>query len=94
MSIVLDLKAALEANNANWSVNENLLHVAEAPRFRLGGLPENFVPAKRIGALDFKTLLAGPANNPFIVLRTDNQLQHYWRAGAGWHEGPVFGSTA
>jgi len=26
-----------------------------------------------------------------LVLRTDNQLQHYWRDGAGWHEGPVIG---
>jgi papain like protease len=28
-----------------------------------------------------------------IVLRTDGMLQHYWRDGAGWHEGPVIGST-
>jgi len=26
-----------------------------------------------------------------IVLRTDQKLQHYWRDGAGWHEGPVIG---
>ena len=26
-----------------------------------------------------------------IVLRRDGQLQHYWRDGAGWHEGPVIG---
>jgi hypothetical protein len=32
-------------------------------------------------------------NLEVIVLRTDNKLQHYWRDGAGWHEGPVFGST-
>ena len=30
-------------------------------------------------------------NLEVIVLRTDNQLQHYWRDGAGWHEGPVIG---
>jgi Papain family cysteine protease len=29
-----------------------------------------------------------------IVLRTDQQLQHYWRDGAGWHEGPIIGSAA
>jgi hypothetical protein len=73
MSIVLDLKAALEANNANWRVNENLLHMTEAPKFRLGGLSENFVPAKKIRALDFKTLLAGPANNPFLL---DRRIAH------------------
>jgi hypothetical protein len=28
-----------------------------------------------------------------IVLRTDKQLQHYWRDGAGWHEGLVIGSA-
>jgi hypothetical protein len=32
-------------------------------------------------------------NLEVIVLRTANKLQHYWRDGAGWHEGPVFGST-
>jgi hypothetical protein len=26
-----------------------------------------------------------------IVLRWDRQLQHYWRDGAGWHEGPIIG---
>jgi hypothetical protein len=31
-------------------------------------------------------------NLEVIVLRTDNQLQHYWRDGGGWHEGVVFGS--
>jgi hypothetical protein len=30
-------------------------------------------------------------NLEVIVLRTDGQLQHYWRDGAGWHEGPVIG---
>jgi hypothetical protein len=30
-------------------------------------------------------------NLELIVLRHDNQLQHYWRDGAGWHEGPVIG---
>jgi hypothetical protein len=32
-------------------------------------------------------------NLEVIVLRTDNQLQHYWRDGSGWHEGPVIGSA-
>lgn len=32
-------------------------------------------------------------NLEVIVLRTDKKLQHYWRDGAGWHEGAVFGST-
>jgi hypothetical protein len=27
------------------------------------------------------------------VLRTDRRLQHYWRDGAGWHEGVVIGSA-
>lgn len=30
-------------------------------------------------------------NLELIVLRTDGQLQHYWRDGSGWHEGPVIG---
>lgn len=30
-------------------------------------------------------------NLEVIVLRRDNQLQHYWRDGSGWHEGPVIG---
>jgi Papain family cysteine protease len=30
-------------------------------------------------------------NLEVIVLRTDQQLQHYWRDGAGWHEGPILG---
>jgi C1A family cysteine protease len=30
-------------------------------------------------------------NLEVIVLRTDQKLQHYWRDGAGWHEGPVIG---
>jgi Papain family cysteine protease len=30
-------------------------------------------------------------NVEVIVLRTDGQLQHYFRDGAGWHEGPVIG---
>jgi hypothetical protein len=28
-----------------------------------------------------------------IALLTDGSLQHFWRDGAGWHAGPVFGST-
>jgi hypothetical protein len=30
-------------------------------------------------------------NLEVIVLRTDQQLQHYWRDGTGWHEGPIIG---
>jgi len=30
-------------------------------------------------------------NLEVIVLRTGQQLQHYWRDGTGWHEGPVIG---
>ncbi|MCJ1678589.1 C1 family peptidase [Streptomyces sp. APSN-46.1] len=30
-------------------------------------------------------------NLEVIALRTDRRLQHYWRDGAGWHEGPVIG---
>jgi hypothetical protein len=26
-----------------------------------------------------------------IVITNSNQLQHYWRDGAGWHAGPVIG---
>lgn len=33
-------------------------------------------------------------NLEVLVLRTDAQLQHYWRDGAGWHEGPVVGTIA
>ena len=32
-------------------------------------------------------------NLELIVLRTDKKLQHYWRDGAGWHEGPIIGSA-
>ena len=28
-----------------------------------------------------------------IALLNDGSLQHFWRDGAGWHAGPVFGST-
>jgi len=30
-------------------------------------------------------------NLEVIVVRTDGQLQHFWRDGAGWHGGPVIG---
>jgi hypothetical protein len=30
-------------------------------------------------------------NLEVVVLRTDNQLQHYWRDGGGWHPGVVIG---
>jgi len=32
-------------------------------------------------------------NLEVIVLRTDNKLQHYWRDGAGWHEGVIIGNA-
>lgn len=32
-------------------------------------------------------------NLELIVLRTDRQLQHYWRDSSGWHEGVIIGST-
>jgi hypothetical protein len=32
-------------------------------------------------------------NLEVIVLRTDRQLQHYWRDGGGWHEGVVIGAA-
>lgn len=32
-------------------------------------------------------------NLEVVVLRTDGMLQHYWRDGAGWHEGPVIGAA-
>jgi hypothetical protein len=32
-------------------------------------------------------------NLELVVLRTDQQLQHYWRDGAGWHEGAIIGSV-
>ncbi|QKV95169.1 peptidase C1A [Streptomyces sp. NA02950] len=32
-------------------------------------------------------------NLEIVVLRTDRRLQHYWRDGAGWHEGPVIGQA-
>ncbi len=28
-----------------------------------------------------------------VVDRTDGRLQHYWRDGGGWHEGPVIGPS-
>ena len=36
---------------------------------------------------------APPASLSRQVLRNDGQLQHYWRDGAGWHEGPVIGAA-
>ncbi len=68
MSIALKLKATLEKNQATWRVNETLLHT-KPPKFKLGGLSNNFVPAAQIKALDFKKLLAGPTNNPFLLER-------------------------
>lgn len=32
-------------------------------------------------------------NLEVIVLRNDNKLQHYWRDGAGWHEGVIIGDA-
>jgi hypothetical protein len=32
-------------------------------------------------------------NLEVIVLRTDGQLQHYWRDASGWHEGAVIGTA-
>lgn len=32
-------------------------------------------------------------NLEVIVLCTDKKLQHYWRDGAGWHEGVIIGSV-
>jgi hypothetical protein len=32
-------------------------------------------------------------NLEVIVLRYDRKLQHYWRDGAGWHEGVVIGAA-
>ncbi|WKZ16788.1 MAG: C1 family peptidase [Candidatus Jettenia caeni] len=32
-------------------------------------------------------------NLEVIVLRTDNQLQHYWRDRSGWYEGPIIGQA-
>lgn len=68
-TLALDLKALLEKNQATWRVNENLLHATEPPKVTLGALPEKFVPAAQVPALDFKTLLAVPTNNPFLVER-------------------------
>ncbi|MEP6748722.1 MAG: C1 family peptidase [Bacteroidota bacterium] len=28
-----------------------------------------------------------------IVITNNSQLQHYWRDGAGWHAGPIFGNV-
>lgn len=32
-------------------------------------------------------------NLEVVVLRTDGRLQHYWRSGGTWHEGPVIGAA-
>jgi hypothetical protein len=32
-------------------------------------------------------------NLEVIALRQDNQLQHYWRDGNGWHEGVIIGTA-
>jgi len=32
-------------------------------------------------------------NLEVVVLRLDRKLQHYWRDGAGWHEGVIIGSA-
>jgi hypothetical protein len=69
MSIILDLKAALEASNASWRVNDHLLNITEPLKFRLGGLSDKFVPAERIRPLDFKALLAERTSNPFVLQR-------------------------
>lgn len=32
-------------------------------------------------------------NLEVVLLRSDRRLQHYWRDGSGWHEGPVIGAA-
>lgn len=43
------------------------------------------------GVLAVTSLIEGSFgfNLEVIVLRTDQRLQHYWRDGGGWHEGPI-----
>src|SRR5512146_2136718 len=69
MSVILELEATLEANNASWRVNDHLLSITEPLKFRLGGLSEKFVPAVQIKPLDFKTLLSTRTSNPFVLQR-------------------------
>ncbi|MEI6757980.1 MAG: peptidase C1A [Chlorobium sp.] len=69
MPLALDLKALLERNQATWRVNEKFLNLTEPPKVSLGALTDKFVPATQVKPIDFKTLLAVPTNNPFILER-------------------------
>jgi hypothetical protein len=69
MSTVLDLKEMLEKNQAQWRVNERLLHLTEPPKFRTGALTDKFVKATDVKAIDFKAVLGKPTNNPFLLER-------------------------
>ena len=68
MSLILDIKTALEKNQARWTVNEKLL-TAAPPKFRMGGDLSRLAPATSVLPLDFPKLLAAPINNPFVLER-------------------------
>ncbi len=94
MSLVIDLKATLEKNHASWRVNENLLHLTVPPKYRLGGILEKFVPAAQVAPLNFKVLLAGPTNNPFVLQRRIDQGFLPAAVKPGLHAGSTQGITA
>jgi len=52
-------------------------------------LSEGMAKKVRADGVSYFTFSTGDLE--VIVLRTDQQLQHYWRDGAGWHAGPVIG---
>ena len=69
MQSVKELRAALLANKAGWTINPQLKDGTELPRYQTGELMDKLVPSSAVKPLDFKALLAEPSANPFIMER-------------------------
>src|SRR5690348_9851705 len=65
-----ELKTALQASNARWTVNPALKDEAVIKRRSLGGVPQGLTLAKNIPALNLKAILSSvTTTNPFILER-------------------------
>ena len=69
MFTIRELEQTLKLNHATWRINKKILHARKTPKFSLGGLSDEFIPAAEIKPLNFKALLSGPTNNPFLLER-------------------------
>jgi hypothetical protein len=63
-----------------WRDNQGAMKWTQSATF---GQNIRTVTALLEGSYDF--------NLEVVALRNDNQLQHFWRDGGGWHDGPVIG---